>query len=476
MIKLIVWDLDGVLWEKSLSEDNQTGTINNKALEFIKQSESVGVAHSICSKNNFVQAKQTLEELGVWDLFVFPTIDYFPKGPAVKRVIESFQLRESNVLFVDDNEINLNEVKYFCPDINVSIDTSFMDTFDMPTGSSRTEQYRILEAKSFDKSNIDFLKDSDIKICITNFNNCMLFYDRIFELVNRSNQLNFSKTRFEDLSSTNMPYSNFQNKQNYAVFVWDKYGYYGLVGYFAADEQAPDANGVAPFTCISDFVFSCRILDMGIEQYCSNYITDNLPYNFNIRLPKKDISHIEFVDYASAQSVIHGEELCFTSNNPKITLIAGCLGLPIWATCESNHIIEVRNFGNAIVNWYYNWGENTTFAKLIAISIMNELNSYIANIEDPMHDLNIDLYREKIEVFINQLDKQFLLIFPEKIITSEIGKYDEEVYNLWLGYAKKSNVEIVKIPISHHTDHSHFNRAGLSYIGTCIHHWAKNKL
>jgi hypothetical protein len=215
---------------------------------------------------------------------------------------------------------------------------------------------------------------------------------------------------------------------------------------------------------------------MGIEQYCSNYITDNLPYNFNIRLPKKDISHIEFIDYASAQSVIHGEELCFTSDNPKITLIAGCLGLPIWATCESNHIMEVRSFANAIANWYYNWGKNTTFAKLIAISIMHELNSYIANIEDPMYDLNIDLYREKIEVFINQLDKQFLLIFPEKLIASEIGKYDEEVYNLWLSYAKKSNVEIVKIPINHHLDHSHFNRAGLSYIGTCIHHWAKNKL
>ena len=56
MIKLIVWDLDGVLWEKSLGEDNQTGAINNKALEFIKQSERVGVAHSICSKNNFEQA------------------------------------------------------------------------------------------------------------------------------------------------------------------------------------------------------------------------------------------------------------------------------------------------------------------------------------------------------------------------------------------------------------------------------------
>lgn len=474
MIKLIIWDLDGVLWEKSLGEDNQTGTINNKALEFIKQSERVGVAHSICSKNNFEQAQQTLEELGVWDLFVFPTIDYSPKGPAVKRVIDSFQLRESNVLFVDDNEINLNEVKYFCPDINVSSDTSFIDTFDMPTGSSRTEQYRILEAKSFDKDNIDFLKDSDIKICITNFNNCMLFYDRICELANRSNQLNFSKTRFEDLSNTTMPYDNFQNKQNYAVFVWDKYGYYGLVGYFATNDINFSAEeGVREHTHILDFVFSCRVLDMGIEQYCAKYITDKLSYKLDISLPKKDISHIEFVDYESAQSIIHGEELSFTSTEPKITLIAGCLGLPIWATCESNYLMDVRPFANSIAGFGYNWGENVTFSDLIAISIVNEFSAYSDGIEEPMYNFNIDLYRKIIESFINQLDKQFLLIFPATLYPK---KYDIEVYKLWLTYAERPNVKVVKIPVDHRHDHSHFNRFYLSYIGLCIHNWAKNKL
>ena len=159
-IKLIVWDLDGVLWESSVGETGSTGQVNHQVIDFIKHSEQSGIIHSVCSKNDLVKVKTILEELDIWDLFVFPAIDYTPKGPTVNKIIESCQLSQFNVLFVDDNDININEVKYFSPDINTENNVDFIKSFNMPTGKSRTDQYKILEIKAVDRDNITYLKGS----------------------------------------------------------------------------------------------------------------------------------------------------------------------------------------------------------------------------------------------------------------------------------------------------------------------------
>ena len=47
--------------------------------------------------------------------------------------------------------------------------------------------------------NTDFLKDSEITVCILRNPANMVFKYRIFELANRTNQLNFTKSRFSNL-------------------------------------------------------------------------------------------------------------------------------------------------------------------------------------------------------------------------------------------------------------------------------------
>lgn len=452
MIKLIIWDLDGILWDSSLGETGSTGDINYKAIQFIKQTEERGIIHSVCSKNNLAKTKPVLESLGVWDLFVFPVIEYLPKGPAVKKIIESCQLNETHVLFVDDNTINTNEVKYFCPNINVENTTDFIDSFDIPQGKSRTEQYKILELKSFDKDNITFLQDSEIKISITEDNNCFLFYDRICELVNRSNRLNFTKTRFPHIDNALMPYAHIQNRKNYVVFAWDRYGYYGLIGYFSTDEDHQQ---------IEHFVFSCRVLDMGIENYCANYIKHTLEIPFDIDIATRDTSYIEHIDYRYARDMLsEKEEMLFKSTEPKAKIYAGCLSLPIWVNCKTNYLLDPASFGE-----YARSVNLSKDPKLIIISVMNELTAPVSTLAEYKATCNsyvMNAYEQ---------GKSLLLVSPEKLSTNATDK-EIEIYNFW----NNLDIETLTILLSSPLDHNHFNRYELSKLAVRIDDWVKNKL
>lgn len=78
-IKLVIWDLDNTLWRGTLAEGDTPILITERA-ELIKNLTDMGVVNSICSKNNFEQAKKTLIEMGLWEYFVFPKSVLNPKG------------------------------------------------------------------------------------------------------------------------------------------------------------------------------------------------------------------------------------------------------------------------------------------------------------------------------------------------------------------------------------------------------------
>ena len=68
---------------------------------------------SIVSKNNFEEVKNVLESWEVFDLFIFPQINWNPKGNQIKDILQLCALRAENTLFIDDNLSNLNEAKYY---------------------------------------------------------------------------------------------------------------------------------------------------------------------------------------------------------------------------------------------------------------------------------------------------------------------------------------------------------------------------
>ena len=117
-MRLLIWDLDDTFWTGTLTEGGVKLIDGNLAI--VKALTERGIINSICSKNDIAQAKVQLERAGVWDYFVFPRIARESKGAMVKSIIASSQLRAETIMFVDDNPINLNEVRHYNPGIQLA--------------------------------------------------------------------------------------------------------------------------------------------------------------------------------------------------------------------------------------------------------------------------------------------------------------------------------------------------------------------
>ncbi len=332
-IKLIIWDLDNTLWQGILAEGDDVQLLPQRA-DLVRAYNRCGLVSAICSKNDYATAKTQLEALNLWDEFIFPRIAFVPKGPAVKQLIEDMQLRPVNVLFVDDNVHNLQDVKAAVPDINIvdatqpECDILLQQILDKNKhlNKNRIEEYRILQTKVDDRrnqslSNEDFLRSSDIRISFAVMLENVEFKDRIVELINRSNQLNYTQSRIELETLTSMM-MDITHYDCWSIFVWDKYGYYGLVGFAMIERQRK---------LLQHFVFSCRAMHMGIENATLRKI--------NVRYPQPDFSLLKiplptlggdwlkeekYLD-TDVRSMIRNKENTALKKNVQIKIMYGCM-------------------------------------------------------------------------------------------------------------------------------------------------------
>ena len=265
--KLVIWDLDDTFWDGNLSEGEII--LKPETIALVRELTTKGIMNSICSKNNLDDVKSKFIDLGiknVWDLFVFTSIDWTPKGESVKDIIQSMNLKEENVIFIDDNDSNINEAKFYLPNI-MSATPEFINKIaeelylvnDYDFEHTRLKQYKILEEKSHQiaqaSSNEDFLRSSRIKICIKK--DCLNNLERIKKLITRTNQLNFTKFRDENLETT------IKNNDCAYIIAEDKFGNYGICGFYALNQMENK---------LVHFLFSCRIMNMGIAQFVYDYL------------------------------------------------------------------------------------------------------------------------------------------------------------------------------------------------------------
>ena len=265
-IKLVIWDLDETFWNGTISEG--TVHIPQEHRDLLAQLTDAGIVNSVCSKNDFAPTMEFLATKGLAEYFVFPSINWNSKGSRIKQLITDMQLRPANVLFLDDNPSNLGEATHFCPELMVGgpelIEKLISDVASAEKkdpSHKRFKQYRVLEKKNNAKaeftSNEEFLYQSNIRVDIAN--DCDTQLERIHDLIIRSNQLNFTKIRstqeeLRELLADETVTAGY-------VSVRDKFGDYGIVGFYALKGDN-----------LLHFVFSCRTLGMGIEQYVYNWL------------------------------------------------------------------------------------------------------------------------------------------------------------------------------------------------------------
>ena len=265
-IKLLIWDLDDTFWQGTLSEGGITAVADNLAL--VRDTAACGLVHTIVSKNDLAPVEAQLAALGIRELFVFLRVGWQPKGPVIQELLAAMQLRAPNALFIDDNAANRREAEFYNPGLRTA------DPADLPALAprlraagrpdpdlSRLRQYQLLERQQqaraqYEGDNLAFLQAAGIRVEFREGAGVVPDLSRIEELINRSNQLNFTKQRVQkdELAASFAD----PTRRWGTVRVRDQFGDYGLVGVYCVNKAE---------NRLEQLVFSCRILHLGIEQF-----------------------------------------------------------------------------------------------------------------------------------------------------------------------------------------------------------------
>ncbi|KTC85274.1 hypothetical protein [Legionella cincinnatiensis] len=402
-IKLIIWDLDDTLWKGTLADQDDV-ILNQDVIARIEYLLNRGIVHSICSKNDVRKAEKMLKQLGIYEFFIFPKISFEDKGLRIKKIIEQAQLREQNVLFVDDNEFVLREVLFHNPNIAVKLADQFMqeDVSNWGKNDSNRERlahYKILERKEknkitfLEKNNDEhaFLKECNIKIQLIPLDINDHEIERVIELVNRSNQMNYTRSRikYEYLFTL----FELKNGSNFKIRVEDKYGDYGVVGYVCILNNT-----------LFHYVFSCRILGMCVEARMYQWLKAMYPElkpSFNIsKLKNVDIN----LDFIAINLQQESDEKKSTPNSKKVLVRGPCLANAVsFLLSEHYHVDEEIFSFFEYANLHFlrenlEGKQDTRFDKTRKAIESNEYHMIVNFLESDYYSGNYKIQSKKIPV------------------------------------------------------------------------------
>lgn len=266
-VKCVVWDLDNTIWEGILVEGDDV-RVKPDIVDLIQRLDARGILHSIASKNDHGQAWARLEAFGITDYFLHPQINWQPKSNSIRQIATSLNLGLDTFAFVDDNPFELGEVGQALPTVTcISVDSiSTLDQDPRFKGSEsgdaaqRRKYYQdaIVRESAREESGGDYLRflaSCKIELDIHPF--APGDFDRVCELIQRTNQLNFSGRKYK--RDEIQPILDDGGLEKWVLKCRDRFGSYGTVG-FGIVRRTPSAVEV------EDFMLSCRVQGKFIEQ------------------------------------------------------------------------------------------------------------------------------------------------------------------------------------------------------------------
>jgi len=301
--KCIVWDLDNTMWDGILIEsETKNLKLKDNIVEILSALEEKGIIHSIASKNNFDVTMETLKHFGIDHFFLFPKISWSPKSFMIKEIAKDLNIGLDTLLFIDDSVFEREEVKAALPQVLVldaiAYDTLLkMESFQGPvTDESKTRKKLYLDevkrkevSENFDGEYFDFLRACDIKLELLPL--VPEHYDRVYELTQRTNQMNFSGNIYQKDDIAEI--ANNDNLDKFLLSCSDKFGYYGIIG-FALIDKAENR--------LIDLMFSCRIQSKRVEHafitFClKKYLKDSDFFVTYKHTEKNKFSAQVFIDF-----------------------------------------------------------------------------------------------------------------------------------------------------------------------------------
>ena len=286
--KCLVLDCDNTLWGGIVGEDgfegikiDQTypGSAYREFQETILDLYNRGVLLAICSKNNESDIMEVLERHPDMILreehFVDMKINWTDKVTNIKEIARDLNIGLDSLVFVDDNEFEINMVKEMLPEVKTLIlpkepsayrraleEKGFFDSIvfseeDRKRSKMYKEEVKRGKAKGkFETENIeDYLKYLEMKIFIGEAD--PVHVARISQLTQRTNQFNLSVKRYSEPEINDLV-----KKESSKVFyasLSDRFGDSGLIGAAVLTFEGENAF-------IDTFLLSCRAIGRGIEE------------------------------------------------------------------------------------------------------------------------------------------------------------------------------------------------------------------
>jgi FkbH-like protein len=275
-IKCVVWDLDNTLWKGTLVEGDEV-VLNPGIVELLKHFDERGILLSVVSKNDFEPAWKKLQELGVADYFLYPQIDWLPKSQKIRNIAQNLNLGIDTFAFIDDNQFELDEVSGAIPGLlpinanqiaSLSADPRFQGSVTEESRQRRKmyqqQVAREQQEQGFGDDYLGFLASCAIELEISGYSE----HDgeRVAELVQRTNQLNFSGRKYSREELQTIIANPTLGK--YVLRVSDRYGSYGTVGFCLVKEQPETLE-------VLDFMLSCRVQSKFIEQALFSHLLEH---------------------------------------------------------------------------------------------------------------------------------------------------------------------------------------------------------
>ena len=284
--KVLAVDFDDTLWKGVIADEGykrincKNDIIGYKHYVFqnlIKHLKSRGILIVGVTKNNFSEAKKGfLNKNSILKTSDFVKIfaSFEKKSFSIEQAYKNFNLAQDSVVFVDDNIIEVKEVKSNLPQVETIIfpkNTDEMPQFLEKLSSYFQKKYLTKEdlnrvnnyKKNFNQITIlkkkenfnlfDFLKGLKMSLIIRRQKiNKREDLERPFQLINKTNQFNLNGIR---LSETNFLKILKNNGKLFSGFYKDKTGDFGEVITILIDKNEK----------VRAFVMSCRVFQRKIE-------------------------------------------------------------------------------------------------------------------------------------------------------------------------------------------------------------------
>lgn len=273
-IKCLVWDLDDTLWRGTLLEGDDV-VLAPGVKNIVQELDSRGILQSIASKNDYDAAAQRLSQFGLSEYFLHPQINWANKSDSIKTIAERLGIALDALAFVDDQAFELDEVRYFLPDVKTIAATDIDKILDMAgmqpvfvTNESKMRRKmcqadisRQESEDTFSGTKEQFLETLNMRMTIHEATEMDL--RRAEELTIRTHQLN----------TTGRPYSHEELKSilespDYWLLVAeleDRYGSSGTIG-LALVERATS------IWTLKLLIMSCRVITRGVGGIMLSYI------------------------------------------------------------------------------------------------------------------------------------------------------------------------------------------------------------